>query len=154
MKRRVIVGQSERVATWVGGRVDLPGEASFDNCKAIGLEENGYLVAGVVYDYFNGANINAHIAAAPGARWLTRSFLHFMFWYPFEQLKCRRITGPIPETNFESRRFAEHLGFELETKLKDAHPTGDVLVYRMFKPQCKWLNLRVSYEQTETTCHS
>jgi hypothetical protein len=34
------------------------------------------------------------------------------------------------------------LGFTLETRLKDAAPSGDMLVYVMRREDCKWLNLR------------
>lgn len=124
------------------------GQTTWADCKSIGLERRGELVAGVVYDYFNGANINMHVAAE-GVNWLNREFLWFCFYYPFEQLKVRRVTGLIPDSNHQSKRFAESLGFELETRLQDASPTGDVLVYRMFKPQCRWLGLKGKHGKAE-----
>jgi RimJ/RimL family protein N-acetyltransferase len=51
----------------------------------------------------------------------------------------QRITGLVGEGNAAARRFDEHLGFTLETKLTGAHPTGDLLVYVMWKHDCIWL---------------
>lgn len=143
--KRIVTDCPDLIAKFVGERL---GSSGFANYTGIGLEEDGELIAGVLFDYYNGASINMHVAAIPGRRWLTREFLHFCFWYPFEQLKVKRITGLVPASNMEARRFDEKLGFELEATLQDAAPDGDVFVYRMFRHQCKWLEMRVQYEQT------
>ena len=129
------------------------GVSDWSACQSIGLEKDGELVAGVVFDYFNGASICMHVAS-DGPHWLNRDFLWYSFWYPFEELKCKRVTGLIPEINIPSRRFAEHLGFTPEARLADAHPFGDVIVYRMFKDQCRWLGLRKRHEQTQLAANA
>ena len=95
--------------------------------------------AGVAYCEWNGVNVVCHIASDRTRRWLTRQYLWTIFDYPFRQLNVNRITVTIGEGNMDSRRLAEHLGFELEATLKSAHPSGDLLVYRMFKHSCRWL---------------
>jgi len=100
------------------------------------------IIAGVWFEGFNGANINMHVAAIPGKRWMTREYLWYVFHYAFEQCGARRITGLVEETNYAARKFDEHIGFKLETKLKDACPQGDLLVYVMRKEDCRWLNIR------------
>lgn len=142
--KRIITDDPDRVAQYVGEKVSASG---FANYTGIGLEQDGKLIAGVLFDYYNGASMNAHIAGE-GKTWLNRRFLHFIFWYPFEQLKIKRLTVLIPRSNSDSLRFVRHLGFELEATLKDAAPDGDVLLFRMFREQCKWLKLRVKHEQT------
>lgn len=136
--KRIITDQPERIAAFVGDALDVSG---FANYTAIGLEENGELIAGVLFDYYNGASINMHVAAKPGRRWLTREYLWYCFYYPFIELKVKRITGLVPESNLAARRFDEHLGFELEARLKDAAPDGDVLIYVMWKENCKHLKM-------------
>lgn len=106
---------------------------------AIGLEKHGRLVAGVLFDNFNGANINMHVASDGSKNWMCREYLWFCFYYPFKQLGVKRITGLVAESNLAARRFDEHIGFELETSLKDAAPDGDLLVYRMTPDKCRWL---------------
>ncbi len=124
------------VVQWVATRTNEFG--NFGAAVGIGWARNGELVAGVAYNEFNGVNINAHIASS-GRHWLTRDFLWAIFDYPFRQLGVQRITGLVGEGNAAARRFDEHLGFTLETKLTGAHPTGDLLVYVMWKHDCRWL---------------
>lgn len=135
---RTIVCDDERVCRFVSQQMNIDGWSA---ARGVGLEENGELIAGVVYDYWNGASICMHVAGI-GKRWLTREYLWYCFHYPFEELKVRRITGLVPESNMEARRFDEHLGFKLETRLKDAHPDGDILVYAMFREDCRFLGIR------------
>jgi len=137
-KTKVICDDPERIGKWVSKRT---GTKWWCQHAAIGFEKDGALVAGIVYDNFNGKNIFAHIAAVPNKRWLTKAFLRYMCHYPFNELKVNRVTGMIPSTNKASIRFVEKLGAELETTLKDAHPKGDLLVYRMIKKNCKYLGV-------------
>lgn len=109
------------------------------------------LIAGVLFDSFNGANINMHVAALPGRRWMTREFLFAVFDYPFRQLGVKRITGLVAASNADARRFDEHIGFKLEATLKDAHPDGDLLVYCMTREDCRWLQLRSRYGKEQRT---
>lgn len=112
--------------TWIAGRG-----------TAIGLLKDDALCAGVLYEDWNGANVVCHIAAE-GA-WANRSFLWTIFDYPFGQLGVRRITAPVASVNHVSRKFVEHLGFELEATLSAAHPEGDILLYRITPDKCRWL---------------
>lgn len=139
--RQVLVGADDYVGRWVALKAELQFHPGFD--ITIGLLDPAQgLIAGVLYRNFNGANIEAHIAAQPGARWLTRSFLWAMFDYPFNQLGVRRITGLVPAKNLAARRFDEHLGFVVEATLKDALPGDDLIVYRLRREDCRWLSLK------------
>jgi hypothetical protein len=144
---RALVCDAKLVSAWVSKQM---GVHEWSAPAAIGLAQDGELFAGVVYDYFNGASVCMHVAATR-AHWLDREFLWFAFYYPFEQLGVKRVTGLIPEVNAQSRKFAEHLGFLLETRLADAHPQGDVLVYRMFRHECRWLRRGLRNEQAGFT---
>lgn len=137
--KKIIADDPNRVGAFVSR---IMGDAEWSCQRAIGLEEDGELIAGVVYDNYNGASICMHVGAIPGKRWMTREFLWFAFYYPFVQLGVKRITGLVPESNLLARKFDEHLGFELEAVLQDAHPDGSVFVYRMFKDQCRFLELK------------
>lgn len=138
--KRLTIG--EHVVDWVGKIV----RAEFDGARGIGLlrtvqtavGEQCALCAGVVYEDWNGVNITAHIAAE-GRNWATPWFLGVIFDYPFVQLKCNRITVCVGEQNRDSRRFVGHLGFTQEANLQGAHPTGDLIVYRMFRDDCRYL---------------
>ena len=130
----IVVGPE--VVEWVAKRTNEYG--NFGAAQGIGWARHGSLVAGVVYCDYNGPNIVGHIAAE-GQNWLTRTFLWAMFDYPFNQAKCRRLTAPVGEGNSKSRRFVQHLGFTHETTLEGAHPSGDLLVYRLWRHDCRYL---------------
>ena len=134
--KKIIVDQPERVGNFVSRIMKNDGWSSY---QAIGLEEDGELIAGVLFDNYNGASICMHVAALPGKRWMTKEYLWYCFHYPFNELKVKRITGLVAESNLEARRFDEHIGFELETRLKDACPDGDMLVYVLWKDNCRFL---------------
>lgn len=130
------------VVSWVAKQTNEFG--NFGTEIGIGWAPSGVLRAGVAYANWNGSNIECHIASDKSRHWLTRKYLFAIFAYPFIQLKVKRITVCVGEGNSDSRRFVEHLGFEREAELKDAHPTGAILVYRLFNRDCKWTALASS----------
>ena len=138
MAKRLIVGPG--VVDWVAKQTNEYGRFGTD--VGIGIEENGVIVAGVAYAEFNGVNIVCHIASDLSRRWMTKWYLWAIFDYPFNQAKVDRITVCVGEGNPASRRFVKKLGFVLEATLKGAHPTGDLLIYRMWKSECRFLTLR------------
>lgn len=139
--KALVLEQDERVGRWVCERLGsewYPGKGI-----GMGLEEDGELIAGVLFDSFNGASICMHVAAVPGKRWMNRELLWYAFAYPFLQLKVTKILGPVSAAAVDVLEFDKHLGFVLEATLKDAHPDGDLLILSMTKDQCKWLNIKV-----------
>ena len=132
---RTVISNPARVLAFVNQHQKL---AAVAGMKGIGLEEDGELIAGVVYEGFNGANIWMHVAAVPGKRWLTREYLRVCFDYPFNQLGVARVSGYVNETNMAARRFDEHLGFTLEATLEGASADGkNVMIYKMLKANCR-----------------
>lgn len=136
----IVSGNSDWIGPWVFGKT---GGKWNGEGQTIGLTNSDEgLSAGVVFDNFNGANVNMHVASDGSRRWLNREFLWYCFYYPFKELKVKRVTGLVAEPNKDSRRFTEHIGFTLEARLKDAHPEGDMLVYAMTPDQCRWLSFK------------
>jgi hypothetical protein len=86
-----------------------------------------------------------HVAAVPGARWMTREFLWVCFDYPFNQLRVNKILGLVDSTNVPAQRFDQNLGFVLEHSIKDAGKVGDLLVYSMTRQQCRFLEMGEKY---------
>lgn len=143
--KRVVIGRP--VVDWTA---EMMGEnVVFGAAVGFGVEEDGKIIAGVVFDDYNGVNINMHVASDGTKRWMNREILWMVFDYAFNQCKVNRITGLVGEGNIAARTFDEHIGFTLETTLKAAHPTGDLLVYRMFRDECRWL--RMSYGKAKRT---
>lgn len=118
----------------------LPGFDRSERMRAIGLRRHGALVAGVVFDGFNGRNIWMHVAAVPGGEWLVRAYLMVCFAYPFELCGVDRISGYVDASNAMARRFDEHLGFREEARLAGAAADGgDVILYVMRRADCRYL---------------
>lgn len=133
------------VVEWVASKT---GEFNgFGTDIGIGWAKNGQLVAGVAYANWNGVNVEAHIASDGSRSWLTRKYLWTIFDYPFNQLKVNRITACVGEGNKDSARFVRHLGFILEARLRDAHPTGDILIFCMRRHNCRFIQKRIQHEQ-------
>lgn len=110
-----------------------------EQMKGLCLTRDGDVIAAVIFDDFNGTNVFMHCAAKPGKKWLNRHFLHEAFKHPFVTLGANRITLWIEKTNIASRIFARHLGFHHETTLEGAaQDGGDVVIYRMFKQDCRY----------------
>lgn len=139
--KQLLVDADDYVGRWVAAKAELQFHPGFDVTLGL-LDSSQGLLAGVLYRNFNGANIEAHIAAQPGANWLTREFLWAMFDYPFNQLGVQRITGLVPAKNLAARRFDEHLGFVIEATLEGALPGDDLIVYRLRREDCRWLSLK------------
>lgn len=136
--RHVILNERDRCAEWARQRIaHVPSWGEW--CEAIGLEDDGELLAVVVYNLYSGADIAMHIAAVPGRRWMTREFLRVAFRYPFVQLKCRRVSGFVPASNTDALRFDLHLGFVREGLMREALENGeDVIVLGMLERECRW----------------
>lgn len=123
-------------------RERIEGFAASEGMRAIGLRRHGALVAGAIYEGFNGHNMWVHLAGEDGARWMTRDFLRAGFGYPFLVCGCSRISGYVNESNTSARRLNEHLGWEPEARLSRAAPDGgDVILYVMKREDCRYVAL-------------
>jgi RimJ/RimL family protein N-acetyltransferase len=137
---QTLYGRDKEVIKFVGERVD---ENDFGSAIGIGQYKDGKIIAGVVYNLYNGPSICMHVAAEPGTRWLTRDFLFRVFAYPFIQLGCNRVTGLVRTDNMEARRFDEHLGFKQEGVIRKGASDGtDMILYGMLMEECRWLELK------------
>ncbi len=127
---------AEIVGPWVASRTG--GTWSPGRGTAIGkLDDQGNLIAGVLYEDWNGAHIVCHIAGE--GNWASRRFLNVIFDYPFNQLKVKRITVPVGSTNIKSIHLVTRMGFALESTLAQAIPDGDLHLFRMFRSECQYL---------------
>lgn len=140
--KSVVYGQDARVLKWVGERI---GELEFSpGAIGIGLEENGELIAGVVFSMYTKASISMHVAAIPGKRWMTKEYLWRVFAYPFIQLNCNRVTGFVREDNLVAQKFDEHIGFKREGLIRKGAVDGtNFILYGMLKEECRWLGVKV-----------
>lgn len=133
-----IISDPARVFAFCRERIPIQCVAGM---KGLGLERDGELVAGVIYEGFTGSNVWMHVAAEPGAKWMTREYLRYCFYYPFNEMGVQRVTGYVEASNALARRFDEHLGFRQEAVLKGAATDGgDVILYVMWKDECRYVD--------------
>lgn len=139
VKKTIIVGQKERVGAWVAARVGQAGQ--WANFEAIGLEQSGELVAGVVFDsYVAGARCSMHVAGERGT-WLNRGFLQACFRYAFDKMGCRVVIGLVNADNPQALRFDLHLGFKEIARIPNGSGDCDLVVLAMQRDACRWLNI-------------
>ena len=132
-----IISNPARVYDFVSQFIPVP---IVSGMKGLGLEKDGELIAGVIYEGWNGVNVWMHVAAQPGAKWLTRDYLRYCFHYPFVELGCKRVSGYVEASNELARRFDEHLGFRQEAILEGAASDGgDVILYVMRREDCRYV---------------
>lgn len=113
---------------------------TFKDYAAIGLERNGELIAGVLFDNKSGANIHMHVASNGTRHWMTPAYMAACFRYAFVQSECKRITGLVRADNVDAQRFDEHLGFKREGQLRAACTDGtDLIIYGMLKEECRYI---------------
>lgn len=133
-----IVHDSARVFAFVSGIMPIN---MVQGMTGIGLERDGVLIAGVLYEGFNGCNVWMHVAAVPGSKWMTRNYLRACFIYPFIVLGAKRVSGYVDANNEFANRLDVHLGFVREAVLSGASADGgDVNLYVMWKKDCRYVD--------------
>lgn len=137
----IIGGERELVARWMLEKLpevtELPG-----GYEAIGIARGGQLIGGCLYTDYRpcrgGGNV--HIWGAGEVGWMTRRTIRVVLGYPFEQLKCHRLTATAAKGNRKSRRLLEGLGFQIEGKIRRGFDTRqDMIVYGMLREECGWV---------------
>lgn len=132
--RQIVSEPKEILGEWLCSRVGgtYTGEGQY-----IALIKDGQIIACVGYDNYNGSSIRMHVAGE-GKKWMTREYLRICFWYPFEQLKVKKIIGLVDSTNKQALNFDKHLGFIEEHVIKEAGQIGDLHILTMTREQCRF----------------
>lgn len=131
-----IVGDLRRVWEFVSARTGVPLSHTM---KSLGIEKDGRIVAGVLYENWNGVNLWMHAAIDPGESFTTK-FVRYAFEYPFLELRARRLTVLVEESNRASLRLVSRLGFRVEARLAGAASDGgDALIHVMTPADCRIL---------------
>ena len=129
--------QGAEVGVWVADRI--AGEFYSETSSAIGLEKNGKLVAGVIYENWNRASIFCHIAIE--AR-LTKAYLKAIFDYPFNVCNVKKIIVPVVSNHVKSIKLVTNMGFTEEARIVDGSQDGDIIFLTMTKENCRFLGVR------------
>ena len=135
--KRIVWDEHERVMHFVASRIDA---SPFEKYAAIGLESDGDLIAGVVFERATGASLLMHVASDGSRHWMTPAYMGACFCYAFNQEKANLIVGLVRADNVDAQRFDEHLGFKKRGQLPQACTDGtDLIVYGMLKSECRYI---------------
>jgi RimJ/RimL family protein N-acetyltransferase len=134
---------NDALAKWILGKIGLTAAKPY---RAVGLEDdNGRLVAGVVFNGYNGANVDISFY---GPGYLQRRGLRAVFSFAFLQLKATRVTARTKVDNPLHRDdLLKRMGFKYECAAADYYgPTrpgrpraGHAMVYRLLRHECRWI---------------
>lgn len=132
----LVFDQKERIGAWVAQKVGQG--ADWGSFYALGIVSGDEVIAGVVFNNFNGANATCHIAIARHTR-LVPEMITAACRYAFEYCGLKRLTGMVPSNEPKVLAFDKHLGFEEEFLMKDGAPGADMHVLVMRPDTCRWL---------------
>lgn len=147
---RLLYEQDKRVADWVADHAPHS-ERGFRDYVAIGVEEDGYLIAGVVYNEYRGHSMHVSMASVT-PRWASRGRLKALFAYPFEQVRVARLTAYTGRSMTSVRRFLERLGFVLEGTIRKGFADDDCVVYGMLRDECRWIGVAHERQPEPAAC--
>jgi len=129
--------QGDAIGHWVAERVQ--GKYFAAGSQAIGLERNGEIIAGVIYENWNKVSIVCHIAIEGR---ITKGYLKAIFHYPFEFCKVKKIIVPVCSTHAKSLKLVIKMGFVEEARVKDAAPDGDIIFLTLAREKCRFLGVK------------
>lgn len=122
-----MIVSDDRVAQFVSKAV---GKAFVPPFTVMGIEKDGQVVAGALFNVFEGADVHVSIA---GHGW-TRSFCREVGRYVFEQLRCERMTALTEQAQVVN--LAERLGGRVEGLLRNHFGKGrDAFVIGILKEE-------------------
>lgn len=132
----------EAIAGFVNARQGCDPTTPWGHFTAIGLVRSNQMVAGVIYNNRDAENVCMHVGAVDGKKWLNKELLFAAFDYPFNELKCARVTACVRSKNKKAKAFVKKLGFKYEGKFRRYYKDDDMLVYGMLKDECRHLEKR------------
>lgn len=132
----LVFNQKERIGAWVAQQVGQV--ADWGSFYAMGVTQNGDVIAGVVVNNFNGANATCHIAISRHTKLIVPLF-QAVCDYAFHQCGLKRLTGMVPSNEPHIIEFDKHLGFVEEFVMKDGAPGADMHVLVLWPDKCRWL---------------
>jgi L-amino acid N-acyltransferase YncA len=116
----------------------VQGKYFAEGSQAIGLERDGQIIAGVIYENWNKASIVCHIAIEGR---MTKGYLKAIFDYPFKFCKVKKIIVPVSSTHAKSLKLVTKMGFVEEARVKDAVPDGDIIFLTLARENCRFLGV-------------
>lgn len=135
-----------KIGYWVANEL---GAGFFaERSQAIGLVKDGKIVAGIIYENWNGRSMVVHIVIKDR---ITPAFIGAIFDYAYNVCNIEKAIAPVSSANAKSIRMVEKMGFTEEGRIKDACPDGDTILYTLKKTDCRFLGNRYGQKYTSST---
>ena len=138
---RIVSGP--HIGKWVAGKIK---GVYHEGDTAIGLVKDGKIIAGVLYENWNGRSIMAHMGIEGR---LTPAFIGAVFDYAYNVCNVDKVILPVGSTNAKSIKLVENMGFAKEGRIADASPEGDIVIYTLKKADCRFLGDRYGKKRTD-----
>jgi len=132
------------IGRWVADRID---GGLTERSTAIGLIKNGRIVAGIIYENWNGQSLMAHIAAEGR---FTPAYVGAIFDYAYNVCNVHKAIVPVWSTNIRSANMVKKMGFTEEARIKDGCPNGDIIIYTLKKADCRFLGDKYGKKYTSS----
>jgi hypothetical protein len=125
-----VIVSDDRAARFVS---DTLGVGFCPPWTAMGIERDGEIVAGVVFNCFEGADVHLSVA---GSGW-TKAFFRAVASYVYETLKCERITF-VTERD-EVAALGVRLGGKVEGRMRSHFGAGrDGIIVGILRDECRY----------------
>lgn len=152
------VYDDERVCTWV---TEKAGGIYTAECRGIGLEKDGILKVGVMYNGYtgDGGSISMHWRC-DDPKATSRTFFWAAFHFAFNVCNVNTALGIVHQDNKMAREVDARLGFREVHTLQGYFPDGAGIIYAMNKEDCRWIKRRdgalgrKDHEQKISPAHS
>ena len=138
MKNILFPGEDDaRIGAWVGARLDMDNWGDF---RAFGVEKDGELIAGVIFNHYRLPSISMAVAAE-GKYWMSRDLLKHVFTYAFDICKCHRIDSLARADAASVLEFDRKIGFVQEGVVRRGEMDGsDLILLGMLREECKYID--------------
>jgi len=135
----IVVSEKKLVADFVEKNIDDFSGRGFGEYSAIGVRNDGDIIAGVVYHNWDpNARVIEMSAAAISSKWLLSGVLHRIFEYPFKEIDCQMVVLRVSEKNKRMRSIAKRFGFDEIRIPRLRGCEEDEMIYTLTKEQ--WQN--------------
>lgn len=108
--------------------------------RSLGSYIDGRLAGGVLITDFNGHSCAIHQAGLHPL-WLSKEMLWSTFYFIFDVLWCQTVFAYVASSNERALQITRKLGFEDCAVVPGVFADGDLIVLRMYKHTCKYLDI-------------
>jgi RimJ/RimL family protein N-acetyltransferase len=141
------IESSTEVGEWVCSHT---GGGYHEACSnALGLRNGkGDLIAGVIYENWNGRSVFCHIAIKGR---ITPAYLAAIADYPFNVCDVEKLIASVSSANSKALALLGKMGFTEEARIHNADTAGDIVFLTMTRDSCRFLGKRYGRKKAETT---